>query len=537
MPLITSQVQSYVRAYAHALSTGRAFVGDVRAGRCGLGGVSAERLLSCFVRPPPLTALCGPPAAVAAAAASAPAVFSSSIPLDLGFALRSPSLNEMTDAWLVSKLSTALLRPTRHAASYACAQLRMLGWPTRPGQGLVGCALPRAVLGVAIRLSVHTGSLPVGWAAAIIRLLAYTGATRVLLVPTMTLASAPLPVHTATLPAAAHEGASAVPSAGPSAEHTATQLSRVCARAKQALLAALMRHSPRALGGARGDGMFSANSTRAAARAFAPLMLRLSQRQKSGGAHVVRDEPPVACLPPNPYKPRPSATGQGVNIHSATGQGAAASAGPGSTSSDTSSGTSSGSDGKDDGALDAPGAAAATADWSAPLYYLSAVWHLSQADAFAGSLANDFGRTVHELLHARLTAEDESALPRVFELDAPASAAGGSGSAVVGASMALWTPSMPLPNLEDSEAGNADTASRAHGRSRELAGAQGGRTPVGHDADDKRSQTKAHSANARAERQHQQRSTQRDQVLRVDKGGSSKSAKAAAKAALVRLRQ
>ena len=106
---MTSQVQSYVRAYAHALSTGRAFVGDVRAGRCGLGGVSTERLLSCFLRPPPLTALCGPPAAVAAAA-SAPAVYSSSIPLDLGFALRSPRLNEMTDAWLVSKLSTALLR-------------------------------------------------------------------------------------------------------------------------------------------------------------------------------------------------------------------------------------------------------------------------------------------------------------------------------------------------------------------------------------------------------------------------------------------
>jgi hypothetical protein len=88
----------------------RAFVGDVRAGRCGLGGVSTERLLSCFLRPPPLTALCGPPAAVAAAAASAPAVYSSSITLYLGFALRSPRLNEMTDAWLVSKLSTALRR-------------------------------------------------------------------------------------------------------------------------------------------------------------------------------------------------------------------------------------------------------------------------------------------------------------------------------------------------------------------------------------------------------------------------------------------
>ena len=94
----------------HSAELNRAFVGDVRAGRCGLGGVSTERLLSCFLRPPPLTALCGPPAAVAAAAASAPAVYSSSIPLDLGFALRSPRLNEMTDAWLVSKLSTALRR-------------------------------------------------------------------------------------------------------------------------------------------------------------------------------------------------------------------------------------------------------------------------------------------------------------------------------------------------------------------------------------------------------------------------------------------
>ena len=201
----------------------------------------------------------------------------------------------------VSKLSTALLRPTRPAASYACAQLRMLGWPTRPGDGLLGCALPRAVLGVTIRLSGPTGSPPVGWAAAIVRLLAYTGATRVLLVPMLasapSWASAPSRASAPTLPAA-HEGASAVPSAGPSAEHTATLLSRACARAKQTLLAALMRHSSRARGGGVG-GLFSANSTHATARAYAPLMLRLAQRQKSGGAHTVRDEPPVACLPPN----------------------------------------------------------------------------------------------------------------------------------------------------------------------------------------------------------------------------------------------
>jgi hypothetical protein len=173
------------------------------------------------------------------------------------------------------------------------------------------------------------------------------------------------------------------------------------------------------------------------------------------------------------------------------------------------------------GALDAPGAAAATAEWSAPLYYLSAAWHLSQADAFAGALASDLGRTVHELMHARLTAEDESALPRVFELDAPASAAAlAAMPAVVGARLALWTPSMPLPNSDDSEAGN---------------------DPVGHGADDKRSQAKAHSnphsANARAERQHQQRSTKRDQVLRGDKSAIKAAAKATAKAALVRLRQ
>jgi hypothetical protein len=173
------------------------------------------------------------------------------------------------------------------------------------------------------------------------------------------------------------------------------------------------------------------------------------------------------------------------------------------------------------GALEAPGAAAATAEWSAPLYYLSAAWHLSQADAFAGALASDLGRTVHELMHARLTAEDESALPRVFELDAPASAAAlAAMPAVVGARLALWTPSMPLPNSDDSEAGN---------------------DPVGHGADDKRSQAKAHSnphsANARAERQHQQRSTKRDQVLRGDKSAIKAAAKATAKTALVRLRQ
>ena len=126
-----------------------------------------------------------------------------------------------------------------------------------------------------------------------------------------------------------------------------------------------------------------------------------------------------------------------------------------------------------------------------------------------------------QLMHARMTAEDESALPRVFELDAPARAAAlAAMPAVVGARLALWTPSMPMPNSDDSEAGN---------------------DPVGHGADDKRSQAKAHSnphsANARAERQHQQRSTKRDQMPRGDKSANKAAAKATAKAALVRLRQ
>ena len=207
---------------------------------------------------------------------------------------------------------------------------------------------------------------------------------------------------------------------------------------------------------------------------------------------LLHQEPPVACLPPNPNHPSTSALVgmDGGALNSALGAQL--------------------------GALEAPGAAAATAEWSAPLYYLSAVWHLSQADAFAGALASDLGRTVHELMHARLTAEDESALPRVFELDAPASAAALAAMTVVGARLALWTPSMPMPYSDDSEAGN---------------------DPVGHGADDKRSQAKAHSANARAERQHQQRSTKRDQVLRGDKSANKAAAKATAKAALVRLRQ
>jgi len=223
---------------------------------------------------------------------------------------------------------------------------------------------------------------------------------------------------------------------------------------------------------------------------------------------LLHQEPPVACLPPNPYHITSSASaGAGAALNSAR-------VGMDDDALNSALGAPL-------GALDAPGAAAATAEWSAPLYYLSAAWHLSQADAFAGALASDLGRTVHELMHARLTAEDESALPRVFELDAPASAAAlAAMPAVVGARLALWTPSMPMPNSDDSEAGN---------------------DPVGHGADDKRSQAKAHSnphsANARAERQHQQRSTKRDQVLRGDKSAIKAAAKATAKAALVRLRQ
>lgn len=222
---------------------------------------------------------------------------------------------------------------------------------------------------------------------------------------------------------------------------------------------------------------------------------------------LLHQEPPVACLPPNPYHTSSASAGAGAALNSAR--------------VGMDDGALNSALGAPLGALEAPGAAAATAEWSAPLYYLSAAWHLSQADAFAGALASDLGRTVHELMHARLTAEDESALPRVFELDAPASAAAlAAMPAVVGARLALWTPSMPLPNSDDSEAGN---------------------DPVGHGADDKRSQAKAHSnphsANARAERQHQQRSTKRDQVLRGDKSAIKAAAKATAKAALVRLRQ
>jgi len=79
------------------------------------------------------------------------------------------------------------------------------------------------------------------------------------------------------------------------------------------------------------------------------------------------------------------------------------------------------------------GAAAAAGGYSGSLFFLSAAWHLAQADAVAGALGNDFGRTVLELMHARLAEDDEAALPRAFEL--------GSGGTLGG--LAIWTPSEP----------------------------------------------------------------------------------------------
>jgi hypothetical protein len=98
---------------------------------------------------------------------------------------------------------------------------------------------------------------------------------------------------------------------------------------------------------------------------------------------LLHQEPPVACLPPNPYHTSSASAGAGAALNSAR-------VGMDDDALNSALGAPL-------GALEAPGAAAATAEWSAPLYYLSAAWHLSQADAFAGALASDLGRTVHEV--------------------------------------------------------------------------------------------------------------------------------------------
>ena len=168
---ITSQVQSYVATFSSSLSQKMALFFN-REEAC-----TFPASFACYLEgpapgcKPPLTALRSGPL----------------LPrdeLDFSFAFDEPELRNMTKPWLSSQLISHLLTPSPKTVDHVCSVRRSLGW-----QASGKCKLPSKVMGVHVHIRQPHSSMKT-YVSSIMRLLSYSGARYLLLVPTN------LPSHT-----------------------------------------------------------------------------------------------------------------------------------------------------------------------------------------------------------------------------------------------------------------------------------------------------------------------------------------------------
>eukprot|EP00966_Prymnesium_polylepis_P129345 2991565-Prymnesium_polylepis.1 len=103
--------------------------------------------------------------------------------MDFSFAVRDNELRNTTKAWLTSHLIGHLLKPSARLADHLCMQRRAIGFGFTGAGGELRCRLPQKVLGVQLHLYAGSSSLK-HYVNTAVRLLTYTGARHLLLVPT-----------------------------------------------------------------------------------------------------------------------------------------------------------------------------------------------------------------------------------------------------------------------------------------------------------------------------------------------------------------
>ncbi|KAL1518611.1 hypothetical protein AB1Y20_002899 [Prymnesium parvum] len=285
-------VQSYLKAFSVTLSQRRPLVTD-QASLCP----TSQPSFVCYLESP--TKGC---TASKKTLATAPRV--SSAEMDFSFAQRDAELRNQTKSWLSSHLLALLLKPSPRLADHLCR--------LRRGMQLAEakCRMQPKVLGVQMHLpSTAFNAKP--YTISTLRLLAYTGARQVLLVPS----------------------------------NLEQRADDACQVTTAALTAAIARQLHRN------------DSSRAA---FFPANLA-----------SVR----IACLP--------RAAGALLVKHGE--------------------------------------AAAASSEWSSPLYHLSGAMLLAETDYFLGVMETDFARIVHPLMRARPAARAAragsfSSLPQAYDV-------------------------------------------------------------------------------------------------------------------------
>ena len=169
---ITSQVQSYVATFSSSLSQKTALFFN-RQEAC-----TFPASFACYLEEPdpgckpPLTAL------------RTSGLLLPRDKLDFSFALDEPVMRNMTKPWLSSQLISHLLTPSPKTVDHVCSVRRSLGW-----QASGKCKLPSKVMGVHVHIRQPHSSMKT-YVSSIMRLLSYSGARYLLLVPTN------LPSHT-----------------------------------------------------------------------------------------------------------------------------------------------------------------------------------------------------------------------------------------------------------------------------------------------------------------------------------------------------
>ena len=187
---VAAGIQAYVRTLSSALSQGRVFVGAASAFRAGaarqaapgaqlvqnVGCRGAAAPLACFLAPPQL-GRCAPPSGMRIPPEEAGQ-------FDYGFALRHPTLQHQTKAWVTSQLTSAALRPSPEVAARVCDALRSLGLSTAPAARGAACPAVSGVLGTLLRGVASTDQAK-RFDKLLLKLTSYSGAQHILLVPAL----------------------------------------------------------------------------------------------------------------------------------------------------------------------------------------------------------------------------------------------------------------------------------------------------------------------------------------------------------------